>query len=187
MQSPHSFIVKPLQDRRYNNTKNIGGIDFIINTSEEDVAFSNRQAIVLETPLNYNGPIEQGDILLVHHNVFKFYNDMKGRRKSGKSFFKDNLFFVDTEQFFAYKKGNEWHGYDRYCFVKPIPKVDSFIYKPFTNEPLMAKMSIINKTLLEKGVQKDDIVCYKPDQEYEFNIDGEKHWRMYDHSITLVL
>ena len=57
MQSPHSFIVKPLQDRRYNNTKNIGGIDFIINTSEEDVAFSNRQAIVLETPLNYNGPI----------------------------------------------------------------------------------------------------------------------------------
>ena len=39
------------------------------------------------TPLGYDGEIVVGDLLLVHHNVFKFYNDMKGRQKSGKSFF----------------------------------------------------------------------------------------------------
>ena len=37
-----------------------------------------------------------GDTLLVHHNVFKFYYDMYGREKSGRSFLKENLFLVDN-------------------------------------------------------------------------------------------
>ena len=72
MKSIYQFIVKPLNKNRYNNTKEIEGVDLIISTSEEDVSASNRQAIVLETPINYCGPIEKGDTLLVHHNVFKY-------------------------------------------------------------------------------------------------------------------
>ena len=53
-------------------------------------------------PLGYEGPIGVGDTLLVHHNVFKFYNDMKGRRQSGRSFLKDDLFLVDFDQFYMY-------------------------------------------------------------------------------------
>ena len=90
MKSPFYFIVKPMKGKRYDNTKSIGGIDFIVSTSEEDHRFSNRYAEVIETPLRYSGPIQVGDTLLVHHNVFKFYNDMRGRQKSGKSFFKDD-------------------------------------------------------------------------------------------------
>jgi hypothetical protein len=187
MKSLYQFIVEPLNLSRYNNTKKIGGIDLIVNTSEEEVSASNRQAKVLETPINYSGPISKGDILLVHHNVFKFYNDMRGRRQSGKSFFKDNMFFLDPDQFFAYKKKNKWEGYDRYCFIKPVPKEKSHIYKPFTNEPLMGEVVIINDGLLNQGVKIGDKVCYKPNQEYEFEVDGEKLWRMYDHCITLVL
>ena len=112
MKSIYQFIVEPKNKRRYDNIKNIGGIDFITSSSEEDVDGSNRQAIVLETPLEYTGPIKKGDTLLVHHNVFKFYNDMKGRRKSGKSFLKENIFFLDADQFFAYKKGDTWMGYN---------------------------------------------------------------------------
>ena len=103
MKSPFYFLVKPLYGKRYNNTKNISGVDFITSSSEEDYKFSTRQAEVIETPLNYKGPIQSGDILLVHHNVFKYYNDMRGRQKSGKSYFKDDLFFVDNDQFFMYK------------------------------------------------------------------------------------
>ena len=51
----------------------------------------------------------------------------------------------------------------------------------------MAEMVIINKTLKDEGLKIGDKVCYKPNQEYEFNIDGEKLWRMFDHCITLVL
>jgi hypothetical protein len=187
MRSPFDFIVKPLQGKRYANTKDISDKEIIVSTSEEDHKFSNRFAEVVSTPLFYNGPIEAGDILLVHHNAFKFYNDMKGRRKSGRSFFRDDLFFIDADQFFMYKKGSTWNAYDRYCFVKPLPAVDSYIKKPFTHEPLMGIMEYPNEYLISKGVNKGDLVCFSPDSEYEFDVDGEKLYRVFDHQITIKL
>ena len=92
MKSPFYFIAKPKNGKRYDNTKEIAGVEFIISTSEEDAKFSNRYAEVVEVPLGYTGPIEIGDTLLVHHNAFKYYNDMRGRQKSGKSFFKNSYF-----------------------------------------------------------------------------------------------
>ena len=53
MKSLYQFIVKPVGGRRYDNIKKIGNIDFITSTSEEDAAYSNRQAEVIETPLNH--------------------------------------------------------------------------------------------------------------------------------------
>lgn len=184
MQSLDNFIVT---GKRYNNTKNIGGIEFITSTSEEDHVFSNRYAEVLEVPKDYTGDIQIGDILLVHHNVFKFYNDIKGRRTSGRSFFRDDIFLVDSEQFFMYKHNGEWHAHDRFCFVKPIPAIDSYIKKPFSYEPLMGIMYYPNDYLISQGVNKYDTVCFKPDSEYEFNVDGEILYRIFDHQITLKL
>ena len=187
MRSVDQFIVKPLKGRRYNNTKKIGGIEFIVSTSQEDFKFSNREALVISTPLKYNGPIEKGDILLVHHNVFKFYNDIKGRQKSGKSFFRDDIFFIDSEQFFMYKKNNKWHSYDRYCFVEPISPENSFIMKPTREEPLMGIMRYPNKYLKSKGIEKGDKVSFTPDSEYEFRLEDKKLYRIYDHQITMKL
>ena len=187
MKSPFYFIAKPINGKRYDNTKSIGGIDFIISTSEEDHKFSNRFAEVFELPLGYNNPIEVGDTLLVHHNVFKYYNDVRGRQKSGKSFFKDDLFFIETDQFFMYKKGSTWNAYDKYCFVKPIPATESYIKKPFTNEPLIGLMKYPNQYLIDQGINKGDMVCFSSDSEYEFTVDEEKLYRMYDHQITMKL
>ena len=166
MRSPFYFIVKPTQGKRYNNSKEIGDIDFITSTSEENHLASNREAIVVSTPLGYDGDIEPGDTLLVHHNVFKFYNDMKGRQKSGKSFFMEDLFFVDNDQFFMYKKKDKWICHDRYCFIKPIPATETYIHKPFAEEPLMGKVRYINNKLLEYGIAEGDLVTFKPDSEY---------------------
>ncbi|MHA1289587.1 MAG: hypothetical protein ACTSPB_19550 [Candidatus Thorarchaeota archaeon] len=185
MKSPFYFITRAYNGRRYDNVKSIGGIDFITSTSEEDHKASNRYAEVIETPLGYEGPIRSGDTLLVHHNVFKFYNDMKGRQQSGKSFFKDDLFFIDEEQFFMYKQDDEWHSYDRYCFVKPVPTSESYIFKPFSEEPLVGIMKYPNDYLKSKGISSGDMVCFKPESEYEFDVDGEKLYRMYDHQITI--
>jgi|TARA_R110002124_G_scaffold70177_3_gene188265 hypothetical protein len=187
MRSPYNFIVKPIGGKRYNNSKNIGGIDLIISTSEEDHRFSNRYAEVIERPLKYDGPISIGDTLLVHHNVFKFYNDVKGRQKSGKSYFKDDLFFIDQEQFFLYHNGKEWKSYDRYCFVKPVPVSDSYIFKPFSEEPLVGLMKYPSEYLTSKGVNKGDIVTFAPESEYEFTVDDEKLYRIYDHQISMVI
>jgi len=187
MRSPFNFIAKPVNGRRYDNTKEIGGIELITSTSEEDHRFSNRYAEVVELPLEYDGPISIGDILLVHHNVFKFYNDMRGKQKSGRSFFKDDLFFIEPDQFFMYKNSSTWNTYDKYCFVKPIAAIDSYVKKPFTDEPLMGEMKYPNAYLLSKGIQEGDIVCFQPDSEYEFTVDGEKLYRMFDHQITIKL
>jgi hypothetical protein len=187
MRSPKDFIVKPLKGKRYDNTKEIGGIEIVVSTSEEDHKFSNRYAVVQELPLRYTGPIEKGDILLVHHNVFKFYNDIKGRQKSGRSFFKDDIFFIDNEQFFLFKKNDKWHTHDRYCFVKPVPVEESIIMKPCNKEPLMGVMKYPNTYLKSKGVKEGDKVSYQPFCEYEFTVDGEKLFRLYDHQITMVV
>lgn len=187
MKSPFSFIVNPYNSRRYDNIKNIKNIDLITSTSKEDVSSSNRFAIVVETPINYKGPIKKGDTLLVHHNVFKYYNDMKGREKSGKSYFKDDLFFVEEDQYYMYKRNDEWHSYGRFCFVKPAPVEDSYIYKPLSEEPLVGIMEYPNEYLKSKGVTRGDKVCYKPNSEYEFTVDDSKMYRMFDHQITMVL
>lgn len=187
MRSPFYFIVKPVNNKRYDDTKLIGGIEFIISTSEEDHRFSNRQAEVIELPLGYTGDIQKGDLLLVHHNVFKYYFDIKGHKRSGKSFLKDDLFFVDTEQFFLYKHDGIWHSHDRFCFVKPIPPQDAYILKPLTEEPLMGIMKYASRTLLDSGVKEGDMVCFKPFNNYEFLVDGERLYRIFDHQITMVL
>jgi len=187
MKSPFAFITKPVKGKRYNNTKNIGGIDFIVSTSQEDFRFSNRKAEVIELPLGYKGPIKVGDFLLVHHNVFKYYNDMKGNQQSGRSYFKDDLFFVEPEQFFAYHNGKNWNAVDRYCFIKPTKPEDSYLYKNIKEEPLVGIVKYPNKYLISQGVNEGTKVTFKPDSEYEFNIDGEKLYRMYDHQITMKL
>jgi hypothetical protein len=187
MKSPLYFIVKPTDSKRYNNTKDIAGIEVIVNTSEEDHRFSNRQAIVVETPLGYTGPITPGDTLIVHHNAFKFYNDIKGRRKSGKSFFRDDIFLIEDDQFFMYKNKDGWHAHDRYCFVSPVPATESYIKKPFTEEPLMGVMRYPNQYLLSQDITPGSIVCFSPDSEYEFFVDGEKMYRVFDHQITMKL
>ena len=186
MKSPFSFIVKAYNERRYDNIKKIGDIDFITSVSKEDHTVSNRFATVVETPLRYTGPIQKGDTLLVHHNVFKYYNDMKGRERSGKSFFKDDLFFIDPDQFFLYKQNGKWNAHGKYCFVKPIPAKESYIFKR-GEEPLVGVMKYINQELLDLGVQEGDGICFQPDSEYEFVVDGEKVYRMFTENITMIL
>ena len=187
MKSPFFFIVTPSKGKRYNNTKEIGGIEFITSTSEEDHKFSNREGIVMEVPLGYNGPIKKGYKLLVHHNVFKFYNDIKGARKSGRSFLKDDLFLIDNEQFFLYKNNDTWMAHSKYCFIKPIKTEDSYLLKNCEEEPLMGIVKYINKELLDLGVSVGDRISFTPESDYPFTVDDEKLYRMFTNNITMIL
>jgi len=172
------FIVKPNKDRRYDNIKKIGGLDLIMSSSEEDHTVSNRQGIVVDVPLRYDGPVQVGDTLLVHHNVFKIYNDMMGRRKSGKSFFNEQNFLIDDEQWFMYKHNDQWISREGICFVKPF-KDDSGYTQYLTGEMLYS-----NEYLRSKGVVEGVKVYFEPDSEYEFNIDGVIAYRMFNRNIV---
>ncbi len=186
MQSPYCFIVKPYNDRRYDNIKYYGDQKFFTSTSEEDHTVSTRFATVVNTPINYKGKIKIGDTLVVHHNVFKYYNDIYGRQKSGRSWIIDDLFLVDDYQFFMYKQNNEWFSHDKYCFIKPIPFEKKYIdVAGEDEEPLWGIIKYGNEQLERLNIFTGDKVSFQPNSEYEFNIDGEKLYRMFTSNITI--
>jgi len=176
MRSPFQFIVSPVNDKRYNNTINISGVDFIISVNDEDYAYTNRYATLLSTPPNYAGPAIIGDVLLVHHNVFRLYGDMHGYQRSGKSFLRDNNFLLDDDQFYMYKRNGVWMPHGDYCFAK-VPDTGM----------LVAELTHVSIGMEKLGFARGDMVSFVPGCIYEFDIDGEKLFRIMDKHITVKL
>ena len=54
-------------------------------------------------------------------------------------------------------------------------------------EPLMGVMRYPNDYLVSQGVSRGDKVSFTPNMEYEFYVDGELLYRIFDHQITLKL
>jgi len=189
MRSPTDFICKPKGGRRYDNVKKFGDVSFIMSSSEEDHKASNRIAVVQELPNRYKGPIKIGAELIVHHNVFKYYNDIKGRKKSGKSFLRDGLFMLDSYQVFAFKNpGEEWMSLDGYSFVRPVKRQEIRPMRTHRGfEELTGKVAMEGPYLKEKGLKVGDMVFFAPDSEYEFRIDGELMYRVMDQNIFATL
>jgi len=187
MRSPFHFLIKPLGGTRYKHTKKMAGVDVIVSSSQEDHTATNRYAVVVEPPITYSGDIKKGDILIVHHNVFRKYYDMKGNEKSGPCFFMDDLYVVDNEQFFLYKDADsdKWTAPDPYCFIEPISKKDSLIEDNNVHENLLGKIKYINKELTSKGLRVGDVISFQPESEYEFDVDGEKLYRMFTRNICI--
>ncbi len=170
MRSPFCFIAEPVGGNRYDSVSDSG---IVLSASQEDHTATNRMAKVISVPVYYKGPVVPGDTLLVHHNTFRKYYDMKGRERNGPSYFRDNMYFIFDDQYFMYKHDDVWMAPDPYCFIRP------------TEEPLMGEIAYINTEMLAMGMEIGDIVSFQPESEYEFNIDGEKLYRMFTKNICL--
>lgn len=185
MRSPYCFIIEPVGGRRYSNTKNVDGVELITSASKEDHTTTNRKGVVLSVPLYYNGPIQPGDVVIVHHNVFRIYYDMKGRERSSWSFLKDNVFLVTSDELFLYKRGNEdWKAPSPYCFVEPIKAEKQEFISTDVNKALFGTM--VYKNADQDNVQEGDQVVFSPDTEYEFRIDDRLLYRMRTQNICLI-
>ena len=84
------FLVKPKNNQEYNREKN--GV--IITSSIENAKDVNRFGIIEKTPLSYTGDLKEGDEVVLHHNVFRSYYDIKGNERKSNEYFKDNLYLV---------------------------------------------------------------------------------------------
>ena len=82
MKSVYNFVVTP-HGERYNNTKDVDGSELILNTEIYSHQFVNRLAKVISVPIIGQTDIKPGDIVVVHHNVFRRWNDVRGRDPLG--------------------------------------------------------------------------------------------------------
>lgn len=182
MRSPLGFIVTPYGGRRYANERD----GLLLSTSQEDHLHSNRVGVVKHLPTGYDGPIEEGCHLLVHHNVFKFYNDMSGRQRSGRAFLGDDEFLVEDGQYYMWRReGSDWTTVGDYVFVEPAPASHDFMFMNVRDEPLTGFVRYGNDSLDSLGVSEDARVVFAPDSEYTFFIGDVEMYRMRTADILL--
>jgi len=185
MKSPYFFLIKP-KGGEYNNEIDIAGEKIIINSTVENHSHVNRFAEVIQCPYTYKGNIKPGDTLIVHHNIFRIYYDMRGRPRKSPNYFKNGIYFIDAYQFYLYHDCERWNSVGEYCFVKPIEKENSYLYEEGA-EDHTGIIKYSNNTLDKLGVKKGDKVNFTKDSEYEFEINNEKLYRMRAIDICTVL
>jgi len=78
MRSLYDFIVEPLGDT-YENEIDIENVKIILNIKIESFKFVNNVAKVIQVPLAFKTKIKKGDLILIHHNVFRTFYELPGR------------------------------------------------------------------------------------------------------------
>ena len=184
MNSLYDFIVRPL-GKEYSNDINIGGVKLILNTKIESFKFVNNLAIVVSIPLAYKTRINVGDIIVIHHNVFRTFYDIKGKKKKSRSWFKEDLYFCSLDQVYLYKNKNDddFKSINNICFIKPLKSKRKFSVDK--EQKLIGILKIGNSSLEAAGVREGDLVGYTPYGEYDFIINDERLYCMKSNDIVI--
>ena len=177
MKSVYNFVVKPI-GKRYNNVKKVGDKKLIINTEIFNHQYVNRQATVISKPIIGDTDIDIGSDVILHHNVFRRWYNVKGIEKNSKSYFNEDTYIVQPDQIFLYKKFWQWHSPKGFCWVKPIKNKDKY-----ANSETQENIGIIKYT--DGSFKVNDLVGFTPISNYEFVIDNELLYRVYTKFITI--
>ena len=177
MKSVYNFVVTP-KGERYNNKKKVGDSELILNTEIYNHQFVNRTAIVKSIPIIGDTDILPGDEVIVHHNVFRRWHNVKGIEKNSRSFFDENTYLINQDQIFLYKRNNTWNAPKGYCFVKPLKARNPLNVD--LEKPLVGIVKYSDGT-----VKEGDLIGFRPSSEYEFVVDGERLYRVLSNFITI--
>lgn len=177
MQSIFNFIVSPKHGRS-TSKKDIDGKELLLNTEVQNHHYTSRLGVVVNTPLAIDSEIQPGDEVIVHHNVFRRFRDIRGKEKNSKAYYKEDTFFVQPDQIYAYKRNTEWEALDGYCFVKPIVAKDTL--DMHHEQPAIGIIKYAGE-----GFEAGALIGFKPGMEYEFNIEGERLYRIPVNQITI--
>mgnify|MGYP003112547222 FL=1 len=182
MKSIYNFLVKPLKTR-YNNVLKVNDKELIINTNIEDHKFVSKRAIVINVPIAFKTNIKPGDEVIVHHNVFRRWYDMKGAERNSAMYFKEEQYFCTIDQIYMYKKNGEYKPNLDYCFVKPVVNKDKFNVDK--EKPLTGVMKYTNNKLKSLGVNNEDLINFSPYSEFEFLINDQRLYCMKSNDIVI--
>ena len=180
MRALYNFIVKPI-GKRYNNVNKVGDKELIVNTEIFNHQYINREAKVLHLPKLLKTPIKVDDTVLIHHNVFRRWHNIRGEEKNSKSYINEDMYSVNEDQIYAYKQNSNWKSLEGYCFVKPIKPLSKLSFG--REQPLVGIMKYSDESLIM--VEEGDLVGFTPNSEFEFIIDGEKLYRVLTSEISI--
>ena len=177
MKSLFNYLITPKHGRS-TSKKEIDGKELLLNTEVQNHHYTSRLGIVENIPLAYETLIQKGDEVIVHHNVFRRFRDVRGKEKNSKSYYEGNIFFAQHDQVYAYKHDGKWKALDGYCFVKPMKAKETFdMHK---EQPAIGIIKYASGSF-EAG----ELIGFKPGMEYEFNIEGERLYRIPINQITI--
>ena len=187
------FIVEVSED--YNNQVELSnGLKLHVNNSIDNVEHINRIGKLVDGPQNTN--TSPGDLLLFHHNICRRSWGLKSKKRQSPFYIKQGIYYIPaTEIFMIKRQGNsEWEALDPYVFVKPLQAEKKVLkngleimedsYKDRKN--LMGTIGFLNKALLHSGIKEGDLITFQEDSEFEFEIDGERYYRMETKDILTV-
>ena len=178
MKSVYCFVIKP-KGERYNNSVQVGDKSLIVNTENFNHQYVNREAEVVSCPIVGDDlGIKPGDTVLVHHNVFRRWLDIKGKEKNSRSYFDENTYIIYADQIFLRKQRGKWACPKGFCFVQPIKATSK--YSTDQEKPLMGIVKYTDGT-----VSKGDLVGFRPNSEYEFVFEGKRLYRVLSNFITI--
>ena len=182
MKSLGSFIIKP-EEYRYDNQIKIGDKSLITNTKVEDHRSVSKRAIIVSIPLSIKTDMKPGDSVIVHHNVFRRFYDVRGNEKNSGSYFKEDMYFCDAAQIYMYKKENNWRTNLEYCFVSPIEETSDFSLEKEQKHIGILKYG--NKSLEALKIAPGDLVGFTKNSEFEFVVDGKRMYCMKSNDIVI--
>lgn len=190
MQTFNYVIIEVEED--YNNEKKLSeNCSIIVNNTIESVEYINRKAKVISAPSFTI--LQEGDEVIIHHNICRLRNGIKGEVVKSNYFIEDKKYFVPLTEIFMYKRdGGDWKSISPYCFVKPIKddtKISNVLDVIDTSDKHkgMIKntgiMMYSNEYLESNDIKKGDTVIFSDYSEYEFLIDDEIYYKMCNNDI----
>lgn len=182
MKPLNDFLIQPLGER-YNNKLDVDGKELLLNSNIENYKFVNKLALVIEHPLNFCTDIEVGDIIVIHHNVFRRYYNMKGEERNSRSYFKNGQYLVSPEQIFLYYKNDRWNSFLDRCFVIPIREKNHIENKKTKSNYGILKYG--NKKLEELNIYEGQTISFKNRREFEFAVNNDLLYCMRSNDILL--
>ncbi len=186
MKSTFYYLVTPFDGKEFSS---MGKHGLILGANIENHKNTQRFAKVVGLPANDDSGIQEGDVLLVHHNTFRTYYDMKGRARKSANFVKDKLYYVEPERIYMYIRGGQENVFGSYSFVKPVQNdTEGFQVAARAEKELVGEVALIDDRFSkEEGVVIGDAVTFTKDSEYEFRINDDKYYRVPTKNIVAVL
>ena len=89
MNTLFNFIVEP-KSGRTTAVKKMGDAELILNTELQNHHYVSRLGVVKGLQLAYSTKIKIDDEVLVHHNVFRRFYDIRAKEKNSRNFLNEN-------------------------------------------------------------------------------------------------